>query len=80
MSLLSSFENKRPAGHHNPPPRPRDRNLSGCIRPFCFTVNGLQLSSTDIKVNDYRKSAILNLIKLTFSGHIYILQTAHFVL
>ena len=30
------------AGHHNPPPRPRDRNFTGCILPwsltFCFTV------------------------------------------
>ena len=34
--------NKRPAGHHNPPPRPRDRNFTGCILPwsltFCSTI------------------------------------------
>ena len=34
--------NKRPAGHHNPPPRLRDRNFTGCMLhwslTFCSTI------------------------------------------
>ena len=33
MTISNQNQNKRPAGHHNTPPRPRDRHFTGCILP-----------------------------------------------
>ena len=57
---------QRSAGHHNPPPRQRDGNFSGCnlswIHTFCFThLAQFFMYTTDINVNYGHKSAIFEL-------------------
>ena len=49
---LAPIGNKRPAVHHNPPPRLRDINCTGYILLFC--INGVPISSTAVCQVYYR--------------------------
>ena len=73
-------ENKGPAGHHNPPPRPRDRNFTGWILhwslTFCSTIM-IHLSRL-LCILQILKSMLVasqhffSLSKLPLRGYIYI--------
>ena len=72
--------NKRPAGHHNPPPRPRDRNFTGCILPwsltFCSTImirlSRLLCILQILKWMLVASQHFFSLSKLPLRGYIYI--------
>ena len=66
----SNIKNKRPAGHHNTPPRPRDRNFAGCILPWSLTF------CSPIMVHVSRLLCILQILKsmLVASQHFFSLS------
>ena len=80
LAWTNSFTNKRPAGRYNPPPRPRDRNFTGCILPwsltFCSTIM-IHLSRL-LCILQILKSMLVasqhffSLSKLPLRGYIYI--------